>query len=140
MPERYIATFEVPPPEAKHRTPDYSRNGWEVCAYSNLNPGPIGVVSIAVTEEETGREQTDVILTVDPAAGCSVRTRVHHSRVVWGEDPEIPEVHPAYTDAEGVGEVRLSIYGTWARRGMAAALREAAEMLEGAELRLPPAV
>ncbi|MFD9593140.1 hypothetical protein ACFWA9_10320 [Kitasatospora sp. NPDC059973] len=136
MPERYIATFEEPPSEKFHSTPDFAADGWQFAAYSDLNPGPVGIVAVAATEE-AGREQTDVILTIDPAAGCSVRARVWHKRARWEDDPEIPEVVEEFTDAEGLDQLRISAYGAWGRRGLAAALREAAEMLEAADRHLP---
>jgi hypothetical protein len=84
---------------------------------------------------QAGREQVDVVLKIGPAAGCGVRARVWHKRAQWNDDQdELPD----YTDAEGLDQLRISAYGVWGRRGLAAAFREAAAMLEGADPHLPP--
>ncbi|MGW2599542.1 hypothetical protein [Streptomyces klenkii] len=125
---RYIATGSAP--ADVHGAPDYARGGWQVAAISDLEPGPIGMVSVAITAEK-GHEQCDVVL----VAKGGMRVRAQHRVAHWPPegDGEIPEVTTEGAGLEGVDILRISAYGDWARMGLAAALREAAEMLEAAE-------
>ncbi len=114
-------------------TPDYSRAGWRFAAMSDLRPGPVADVLVAVTGED-GREQCDVQLLLQPTVGCSMRVRArHHVADFDSEWDEEPAVETLDADLEGVNSLRISLYGSWGRLGLAAALREAAEMLEAAD-------
>lgn len=136
MPSRYIAVGDDQPPADVHGVPDYAAHGWQFAAYSDLFPGPVAEVAVAVTEE-AGRQQTDVMLRFDASNGSSVRERSWGHRMDWSKDEELPDVLPVEVDNEGLDALRISVYGEWGRRGLASALREAAEMLEAAERHLP---
>jgi len=46
MATRYKAALsELPPDGGVHGFPDYAVNGWQFAAYSDLNPGPLGIVA-----------------------------------------------------------------------------------------------
>jgi hypothetical protein len=106
----------------------------QFAALSDLYPGPVTMVAVAVTQE-AGREQSDVLLTIDPHS--NVRVRGDYRRVDWTEDKDEPDLTPETLDLEVVDRLRLSAYGSWGRHGLASALREAAAMLDGAEPHLP---
>ncbi|WP_371484876.1 hypothetical protein [Kitasatospora sp. NBC_00315] len=133
MSTRYLPVGE-PDPEV-FDTPDYSRAGWTFAAASDLRPGPVADVLVAVTGED-GREQCDVQLLLQPTVGCSMRVRARHHVAHYSDTDEEPMVETLDADLEGVDNLRISLYGSWGRLGLAAALREAAEMLEAAD-RLP---
>ncbi|MEU8516382.1 hypothetical protein AB0C76_33085 [Kitasatospora sp. NPDC048722] len=134
---RYLP-IDNPPPEGMYATPDRTAKGWQFAAHSDLSPGPIGVVTVAATEQ-TDREQVDVTLYVDPAWGSTMRARSRHfvDEPVAGDPCALQQV-AATADLVEVDYLRLSVYGALGRRGLAAALREAAEMLEQADHRMPP--
>ena len=142
MSTRYIATLsELPADGGVHSTPDYALNGWQFAAYSDLNPGPVGIVAVAVTEE-SGREQCDVTLLLDHACGVGLRTRSAYKWADWGgdNDKEEPEVIYDSADTQAIDSLRISAYGAWGRQGLASALREAAAMLEAVDGRTGPEV
>jgi hypothetical protein len=110
-------------------TPDYTRTDWHFAAMSDLRPGPIAEVLVAHSED--GDEQCDVQLLLDPIIGCSMRVRGRHRVATWAnEGDEYPIEETRDADLDGVHDLRISVYGPWGRAGLAAALREAAEMLE----------
>ena len=137
MASRYIAVAGQQPPEAVHRVPDYALHGWQFAAYSDLTPGPVELVTVAVTQE-SGKDQCDVVFGMNHAVGCGIRIRGSYHRVEWADEyQEEPDLIPDTFDVDGISGLRISMYGEWGRRGLAAALREAAAMLDGADGHLP---
>jgi hypothetical protein len=137
MASRYIAVEGQQPPEDVHSVPDYAPGGWQFAAYSDLTPGPVELVTVAVTEEP-GKEQCDVVFGMNHHVGCGIRVRGAYHRIEWtDEDPEVPDMIPDTYDVDVISGLRISMYGAWGRRGLAAALREAAAMLDGADGHLP---
>ncbi|MFC8450241.1 hypothetical protein [Kitasatospora sp. NPDC057223] len=51
----------------------------------------------------------------------------------YSDTDEEPVVETLGADMEGVSNLRISLYDGWGRLGLAAALREAAEMLEAVD-------
>ncbi|MFI6448492.1 hypothetical protein [Kitasatospora sp. NPDC050543] len=133
MSTRYLPTGETDPDVFD--TSDYTRDGWKFTALSDLMPGPIAMVTVAVTDDQDPqRQQCDVQLLLDPASGCSMRVRGRHHLAHYAtETDEEPVVVARNADLEGVDSLRISLYGACSRLGLAAALREAAEMLESAD-------
>ncbi|MGY0466873.1 hypothetical protein ACW14Y_42440 [Kitasatospora sp. cg17-2] len=110
-------------------TPDYTDADWHFAAMSDLRPGPIADVLVAHSEDRD--EQCDVQLLLDPRLGCSMRVRARHCVDTWvHESDEYPLTEVRDADLDGVRGLRISVYGRLGRLGLAAALREAAEMLE----------
>ncbi|MBV6701710.1 hypothetical protein [Kitasatospora aureofaciens] len=86
---------------------------WQFAAVSDLPPGPIGMVAVAVTTEN-GREQCDVKLWTDPASQASLSLRARHHVAHWASDAdECPQVQARDADMEGAAMVRTSAYGDW---------------------------
>ncbi|MEU5836409.1 hypothetical protein ABZ820_22445 [Streptomyces diacarni] len=114
--------------EDVHDPPDHADSGWQHAHLADLRPGPIGAVAVAVTHEWLS-EQCDVTFYVDPAS-ADFGYRV---RAAYTEYSEPGEGETLHADLGSVEILRLTGYGAWAQKGLAAAMRQAADLLDAAD-------